>query len=176
MPVRVEAVCISTPGTRVAKRPQASGMVGQLGFEGDRHSGPIYTLVRTGQQFPNKRQWSAVSTEEVEDFCQKLGVMPFDLGELGENIRIRGIRLAEAAPGTIFEFPSGCRLQVEKQNDPCDNAAAELAVKYGDAVGRNFVKASFGRRGVVGTVLSPGRIDVGDEVTVIVPQTAESPV
>jgi MOSC domain-containing protein YiiM len=175
MPIRVDAVCISTPETRVAKVPQDAVTVGPLGIEGDRHAGPLYTLVRTGQQFPNKRQWSAVSTEEVEDFCREMGVTPFRLGELGENIRISGMSLADVKPGTVLEFPSGCRLVVSKQNDPCENAAAELGAKYGAGVERDFVRVSFGHRGVVGTVLETGTIRVGDEITVTVPQAAATP-
>jgi MOSC domain-containing protein YiiM len=176
MPVRVEAVCVSVPETRVAKKPLAEVYVGPLGLEGDRHAGELYTYQKTGQQFPNKRQWSAVSTEEVEAFCRELGVAPFGLGELGENIRISGMSLGDIQPGTIFEFPSGCRLQVHKQNDPCENAAAELGGKYGEAIERGFVKASFGHRGVVGVVLIPGLIRTGDEITVIVPEGAPAAV
>lgn len=174
MPVKVEAVCVSKPETRVAKEPRDEVMVGPLGLEGDRHAGELHTYAKTGQQFPNKRQWSAVSTEEVEAFCAELGVAPFRPGELGENIRLSGINLGEVNPGTVLEFPGGCRLRVSKQNDPCENAAAELGAEYGDNVERQFVRVSFGHRGVVGTVLAPGMIRPGDEVTVLLPEPAEA--
>ena len=148
--------------------------MGPFGVEGDRHAGEHRISSRTGEPIPNRRQWSAVSTDEVGAFCRELGVMPFADGSLGENVRLSGIILGDTKPGTVLEFPSGCRLQVAGQNDPCENAAAELAATYGPAVGRHFVRASFGHRGVVGTVLSPGAIRVGDEVTVIEPQPAEA--
>ncbi len=172
MPVRVEAVCVSIPETRVAKQQRDEVMVGPVGLEGDRHAGELYTYAKTGQTFPNRRQWSAVSTEEVEEFCRELGVAAFKIGELGENIRLSGLKLGEVKPGTVFEFPSGCRLQVSQQNDPCENAAAELGVTYGPAVERQFVRASFGKRGVVGLVLTPGVIRGGDAVTVLEPEAA----
>ena len=169
MPVRVEAVCVSTPEARVAKQPRDEVTVGAHGLEGDRHAGEQRISPRTGQPIPNRRQWSAVSTGEVEAFCRELGVLAFEEGELGENLRLSGIDLGDVRPGTILEFPSGCRLQVSAQNDPCENAAAELAVTYGATVGRYFVRASFGRRGVVGAVLTPGIICPGDEVAVVLP-------
>jgi MOSC domain-containing protein YiiM len=150
-------------------------MVGPLGLEGDRHAGEIYTYRKTGQQFPNRRQWSAVSSEEVEAFCRELGVMTFPNGALGENLRLSGIMLGEVKPGTVLEFPSGCRLAFHGQNDPCENAAEELGMAYGPNVQRNFVKTTFGRRGVIGTVLAPGEVRVGDEVTLVLPQAAASP-
>jgi len=166
----VEAVCVSTPETRVAKKSVTEAMVGLLGIEGDRHAGET-RLTPRGTAIPNRRQWPAVSTDEVEAFCKELGVMPFAPGSLGENIRLQGITLADVKPGTIFEFPSGCRLEVVGQNDPCENAAAELAATYGPVVERHFVKASFGHRGVIGTVLAPGLVRPGDEVTAIAPAT-----
>src|SRR5581483_4217065 len=175
MTVRVEAVCISTPETRVAKRPQAEAMVEQHGFAGDRHAGESRVSARTGQAVPNRRQWSAVATEEVEDFCRALGVPPFPLGALGENLRLAGIRLADVEPGTVFEFASGCRLEVCAQNDPCENAAAELGAAYGPQVTRFFVRASFGKRGVVGRVLSPGLVRAGDVAKVVPPEPAGQP-
>jgi MOSC domain-containing protein YiiM len=170
MPIRVEAVCVSTPETRVAKLPREEVHVGRYGIEGDRHAGETRLHPRTGQEITNRRQWSAVSTGEVEAFCRELGVMAFEAGELGENIRLSGIDLGDVKPGTVFEFPSGCRLQVSAQNDPCENAAGELAVRYGPEVGRYFVRASFGHRGVVGAVLTPGTIRPGDEVRVVTPE------
>ena len=174
MPVRVEAVCVSTPEVRVAKQPRDEVHVGPYGLEGDRHAGEQHISSRTGQPMPNRRQWSAVSTGEIEAFCRELGVLAFEEGELGENLRLSGIDLGDVRPGTIFEFPSGCRLQVSAQNDPCENAAAELAVTYGPTVARYFVRASFGHRGVVGAVLAPGIIRPGDGVTVILPQPVAS--
>jgi len=170
MPVIVEAVCVSTPDARVAKKPQDRVQFGAFGLEGDRHAGAQRISARTGQPIPNRRQWSAVSSGEVEAFCRELGVVPFAYGDLGENLRLSGIDLGAVEPGTILEFSSGCRLQVSGQNDPCENAAAELAVTYGPNVGRHFVRASFGHRGVVGSVLTPGLIRPGDEVTVVLPE------
>jgi len=105
MPVIVEAVCVSTPDSRVAKKPQDQVQVGQFGLEGDRHAAEQRISSRTGQPIPNRRQWSAVSSGEVEAFCRELEVTPFAHGDLGENLRLSGIDLGAVGPGTILEFP-----------------------------------------------------------------------
>jgi MOSC domain-containing protein YiiM len=170
--ITVEGVCVSTPLTRVAKTPLPQVQVEQTGLAGDRHAGEMRASPRTGQPIPNRRQWSAVSTDEVEAFCRELDVMPFPVGALGENIRLAGVNLGEVSPGTVLEFPSGCRLVITGQNDPCEKAAAELGASYGPLVERLFVRTAFGHRGVVGTVLTPGLIRAGDSVRLEAPEQA----
>jgi hypothetical protein len=167
----VEAVCLSTPERRVAKQPQEEANLGPYGFEADRHAGE-FVRMRNQSIVENERQWSAVSSEEVAELCAELGVPAFAQGELGENLRLGGVRLADVPPGTIIEFPSGARLKVGGPNDPCVNAAAELAQTYGPVVGRNFVQRAYGRRGVVGTVLSAGLVRTGDSVRLLLPEPA----
>ena len=169
----VEAVCLSTPGVRVAKAPQDEAFIGPHGLVGDRHEAE-FLRARTGAVFPNHRQWSAVSVEEVTELCFEMGVPVFAAGALGENLRLSGLRLAEVAAGSVLEFPSGARLQVAGQNDPCVNAAAELSRSYGAVVERYFVKCAFGRRGLIGSVLEPGLVRPGDSVAVLVPEPAET--
>jgi hypothetical protein len=171
--VVVEAVCLSMPGVRVAKQPQDEAFAGPYGFAGDRHEAE-YRVGFNGQGLRlNERQWSAVSTEEVEDLCAAMGVdPPFALGSLGENLRLRGLRLAEVPAGSVLEFPSGARLLVSKRNDPCVNAARELSQTYGSVVGQYFVKQAFGRRGILGSVLETGVIRPGDVVKLLIPETA----
>ena len=161
----VVAVCLSTPATRVAKAPQDEAFAGPHGFAGDRHASELRQK-RDGSVIPNERQWSAVSSDEISELCAGLGVPVFALGALGENLRLSGLRMADLAAGAVLEFPSGARFEVSGQNDPCVNAAAELSQTYGEAVGQYFVKQAYGRRGVVGRVLTPGPIRAGDEVTV----------
>jgi MOSC domain-containing protein YiiM len=171
MVCKVEAVCVSVPGVRVAKQPVDEAFIGPHGLVGDRHEAE-YRRLRSGGHGPNKRQWSAVSTEEVEAVCADLGVVPFAIGALGENLRLSGLRLADLPDGAELELPSGARLRVEKQNQPCLPAAKELTPVYGDAVGRDFVRQATNRRGVVGSVLEPGLVRPGDIVRVSIAQPA----
>jgi MOSC domain-containing protein YiiM len=166
----VDAVCLSVPGVRVAKQPQDEAFLGPHGLAGDRHA---LEFSRSGN--PNLRQWSAISTDEVAQLCADMGVEPpFEPGAMGENLRLSGIQLADVSPGSVLEFPSGARLLVSGQNDPCINAAKELSETYGPAVGQYFVKQAFGRRGILGTVLATGVVRPGDEITVLVPEAAQA--
>ena len=165
----VEAVCLSTPGARVAKAPVDEAFLGPYGFAGDRHEAEL-TRLKSGRVVPNKRQWSAVATEEVAALCREIGVPAFAPGALGENLRLSGIRLADVPRGAVLEFASGARLEVSGQNDPCLNAAVELAAAYGPAVRRYFIEKAFGRRGVVGRVLEIGLVRTGDAVRLLLPQ------
>jgi len=162
--VRVEAVCTSGQTRRVAKTPRPEALIEQFGLADDRHAGEW-----ARPALPNRRQWSAVSTDDVAAFCAELGVPPFAPGAMGENLRLAGVALGELRAGTLLEFPSGARLRVLAQNDPCQGAAGELAETYGESVRRYFVKAAFGRRGVLGVVEATGIVRPGDEVRVLPP-------
>jgi MOSC domain-containing protein YiiM len=172
---KVEAVCLSVEGVRVAKEPKDEAFLGPHGFVGDRHEAEFRKSTSGGAPVPNHRQWSAVSTEEVAELCANIGVAPaFVDGALGENLRLSGIRLAEVPEGSVLEFPSGARLAVHGRNDPCVNAAKELSATYGGVVGQYFVKQAFGKRGILGTVLETGVIRPGDEVTVSIAEAART--
>jgi hypothetical protein len=164
--VRVEAVCLSVANARVAKAPQDEAYLGPYGFAGDRHEAE-FRRSKDGEMRANHRQWSAVSSEDVTEICASMGVPAFAVGEMGENLRLAGLRLADVPAGTVLEAPSGARLLVSGRNDPCVNAARELSQKYGPVVGREFVKQSYGLRGIVGTVLLTGVVRAGDELRVV---------
>lgn len=168
---KVDAVCISVPGVRVAKQPQEEAFLGPHGFVGDRHEAEFRKAPDGGDPRPNHRQWSAVSTEEVAELCADIGVdPPFADGAMGENLRLSGVRLADVPAGSVLELPSGARLQVSGKNDPCVNAARELSQTYGPNVGMYFAKQAFGRRGILGTVLQTGAVRPGDTVTILLPE------
>ena len=162
---RVEAVCLSIPGVRVAKAPQDEAFIGPHGLVGDRHEAEFRRLY--GRLVPNQRQWSAVSTEEVQSLCADLGVPPFAIGDLGENLRFSGVVLADVPNGSLIEFPSGAKLTVSGQNVPCINAAIALASVYGANIKETFVRSAYGRRGLVGTVLEPGLVRKGEIAQIV---------
>jgi MOSC domain-containing protein YiiM len=169
--VKVEAVCLSAPNARVAKTPQIEAYLGPHGFVGDRHEAE-FRRSRDGELSANHRQWSAVSSEEVAEICASMGVPAFAPGELGENLRLAGLRLAALPAGSVLEAPSGARLLVSGRNEPCVNAARELSQRYGPVVGREFVKRAHGLRGILGTVLETGVVRAGDELKVMLKEPA----
>lgn len=164
----VEAVCLSQPNVRVAKRPVGEAFIGPHGFVGDRHEAELRRKPYGRGTLPNHRQWHGVCTEEVEAICAALALPPLPYGALGENLRLSGVLLGELPSGTELTLPSGARLRLHQQTDPCINAAKELAATYGEAA-NGFVKAALGRRGIVGQVLEPGIVRPGDIVEVHLP-------
>lgn len=164
----IDAVCISQPGVRVAKRTVDEAFIGPHGFVGDRHEAELRRKPYGRGTAPNHRQWHGVCTEEVDAICADLGLPPFPFGALGENLRLSGVLLGELPNGTELALPSGARLRLHQQTDPCINAAKELVATYGEAA-NTFVKAAMGRRGVVGQVLEPGLARPGDVVEVHLP-------
>jgi MOSC domain-containing protein YiiM len=164
----VQAVCLSQPGVRVAKRPVDEAFIGPHGFVGDRHEAELRRKPYGRGTAPNHRQWHGVCTEEVNGICADLGLPSLPFGALGENLRLSGLLLGKLPNGTELTLPSGARLRLHQQTDPCVKAAKELAQTYGEAA-NGFVKAAMGRRGVVGQVLEPGAVRPGDIVHVHLP-------
>lgn len=159
----------------VRKQPCALIELRGDGIIGDRHSGPTKKadgrdkgFVR-GTIIRNWRQWSAISTEELEEIGSRLAVPEFDGTLLGSNIVISGIPAFTKLPkGTLLQFPNAA-LFVEDENAPCTKAGKLIASEYLSVTPHGFVAAARGRRGLVGVVHTPGTIHVGDEVRVVIP-------
>jgi len=127
-----------------------------------------------GSERRNERQWSAMSTEEISDIEKVM-----DLKEkltpsvLGVNICFEGLaQLSRLPKGTLMKFPSGAELIVEEYNPPCLEMGQKIASTFTKNSGVpltdfEFSKAAQLTRGLVGVVEVEGRIQVGDEVTVI---------
>ena len=150
---RVVALCISEVGN-VPKYPHEMITVGEFGFVGDFHAGKTRISRTTGQPKPNDRQVSLVAKEVLDNLSQELA-LELKPGDLGENITTEGLgNLADIPNGWSIKIGETVILEVTKQNDPCNN----LSVYH-----RLMVKSSYGRRGLLatvvggaGTVLRPG--------------------
>lgn len=109
--------------------------------------------------FPNDRQWSAVSPEELEAIARAMGIPCIDPGWLGANLALIGIpNLTKLPEGTRLVFPEHAILLVKGENLPCTGPGEIIATKYPDKglKANQFPKAAIGRRGLVGTVEEPG--------------------
>jgi hypothetical protein len=162
----------------LSKQPQASLMAEIGGFAGDKHQGPVRETWEgewepAGTLRRNERQWSGVSTEELEHITQRL-----DLTEslspttLGANLCVEGVPEFSLLPkGTRLLFPSGAVLLVEENNPPCSDMGAQIASKYATRsnqplTDKLWLRPASGRRGLVGAIDVPGEIRAGDEVEV----------
>lgn len=148
------------------------------GIAGDRHAGftrsagarePWY---RGGDEIRSGRQLSVVSTEELREIGDALGLPAVEAGWIGANLVIEGVpRLSFLPAGTRLFFESGAALVVEGQNAPCRHSGRALAGhtgRPGDEL--SFPKAARRNRGLVVSVERAGRAAAGDAVTLRLPE------
>ncbi len=127
--------------------------------------------VPKGEIDENWRKFSAISEFEVatvkklyeKEYNRALEAdwAPF----FGANMLIKGVeRLSECPTGSILDFDNdGPTLAITTENTACKNPGKNICATFGlpNEDARNFVKFCKGRRGVVGTVLSPGVVIPG---------------
>lgn len=175
---RVESLCING-------LPVDAIEFGLDGPQGDSHSGSTRRLsghdgayVRSssltkGDQVFNWRSWTAVSREELLEIEQALGYS-IPQGCLLENLVIAGVpSLSKLAPTTRLVFPkrgNQAILAVWEENGPCHVVGKRLEDHYGvPGIKTMLIAEAQNRRGVMGLVLSPGRVEIGDLVLVYPP-------
>ena len=122
----------------------------------------------------NERQWSAVSSEELDEISEKMNLrVPLNAGDIGANFCVSGANNFSKLPkGTIFKFDSGVELIVEEYNPPCLGMSKNLAQKILDKNGNVldetlFLQVAKYLRGLVGVVEVPGMIHKNDEFLII---------
>jgi hypothetical protein len=170
---RVEAVLIMLPGEGAATEELAEVAVEWDGFLGDKHFGatkPAGSSQKTypkGTEVRNTRQVSIVSSEELNQMADALGVPEIKPDWVGANMLISGIpKFSKLQPGTRLHFPDGVGLVIEGENMPCTTAGSTVQEHYPDIENlvSAFPKKALGKRGVVAWVERPGLIRKGDSV------------
>jgi hypothetical protein len=148
------------------------------GFAGDKHQGPVRKTWEgewepAGTTRRNERQWSGVSTEELDYITERLDLTEsLSPATLGANLCLDGIPEFSLLPkGSKLVFPSGAVLLVEEYNPPCGEMGARIASKHATRTGQPladnaWLRPASGRRGVVGVIDVPGEIRAGDAVEV----------
>ena len=150
------------------------------GVIGDRHAGfERVTWEGDDKQVANtlrrnERQWSAVSSEELDEISEKMNLrVPLNAGDIGANFCVSGANNFSQLPkGTIFKFDSGVELIVEEYNPPClgmsKNLAQKILDKNGNVLDESlFLQVAKYLRGLVGVVEVPGIIHKNDEFLII---------
>ena len=148
------------------------------GFAGDKHQGTVRKTWEgewepAGTTRRNERQWSGVSTEELDYITERLDLTEsLSPATLGANLCLDGIPEFSLLPkGSKLVFPSGAVLLVEEYNPPCGEMGARIASKHATRTGQPladnaWLRPASGRRGVVGVIDVPGEIRAGDAVEV----------
>ncbi|MDH7489641.1 MAG: MOSC domain-containing protein [Anaerolineae bacterium] len=152
------------------------------GFAGDRHAGltrpsdgrtPHYPR---GTEIRNSRQVSIVSAEELAEIAAAMGLESILPEWLGANLLLTGVpRLTRLPAGVRLFFSGGAVLVSEGENLPCIAPGRVIHAHHPHIPGLAplFVRAAWGRRGIVAWVEKPGLIRVGDDVRLLQPPGGE---
>jgi len=150
-----------------------------LGFDGirdARHEGTLRPACsRVANLYPrdteirNVRQLTILSAEEMDEIADAMGMAQLDPALLGASIILRGIPdFTHVPPSSRLQGPDGVTLTVDMENRPCLLPAREIEAEHA-GFGATFKPAAKDRRGVTAWVERPGRLAIGDVVSLFVP-------
>ena len=118
------------------------------GINGDRHAGMLRKAdgrdkgIIRGTMIRNRRQWSAVSVEELDQIALSLKLENLHSMLLAPNFVVSGIpNFTQLPKGTLLKFPE-VTLFVEAENDPCTKSGKALAAAHLHVTPHTFVKVA----------------------------------
>jgi len=130
---------------------------------------------RVSSQYPkgtaikNERQLCIISEEELTQVAAKMGLDAIDPARLGATIMVRGLPdFTFVPPSSRLQAPSGATMTVDMENRPCHLVTRSLTAEYGN-LETTFKSAAKNLRGVTAWVAAEGRIDLGDTLTLHIP-------
>ncbi|MCQ1955778.1 MOSC domain-containing protein [Arthrobacter sp. zg-Y826] len=145
-------------------------LVEGLGVDEDAHSGTTVQHVfrkRSHPTEPNLRQVHLIHAELFEELAQDgFEVHP---GDLGENITTRGIDLLNLAEGTLLRIGPTAVVQVTGLRNPCRQIDRFQTGLLKAVLPRNSAGKVSRKTGIMGIVLSGGRVGIDDEIRAEVP-------
>lgn len=140
---KVMAVCISEKKGTQKRNVHEALFIEDFGLENDAHAGKWH------------RQVSLLSYERIQDFKKKGA--PVEDGAFGENLIVSGIDFKNLPVGTRFQS-GDVVLEMTQIGKEC-HSGCEIYKIMGDCI--------MPREGVFAKVLHGGRIQEGDELTVL---------
>ncbi len=146
------------------------------GMVGERHSGLTRpSCSRMLKQYPrgteirNVRQLSVMSAEELALIAERMGLDAIAPEWAGASMVIEGIPdFSHVPPSARLQGPGGVMLAIDMENRPCQLPAREIESEH-EGFGKRFKPAAAGLRGVTAWVERPGRLAIGDELRLHVP-------
>lgn len=151
------------------------------GIDGDFHRGhtrrsggrePWYPR---GTEMRNERQISIVAPDELALVAEAMRLPAIDPEWIGANLLLAGVpRLSMLPRGAKLFFAGGVTLKVDGQNAPCRVSGRSIAENAGmadEAAGALlFPQVAKRLRGLVAWVEKPGRVAIGEVVSVRLPE------
>lgn len=174
---RVETIAVNRDlGTDLSTEKVDSVPVSYAGFEGDGHAGltrkscvRVRAQYKEGTEIRNTRQISIVSSEDLAQIADTMGIPEVAPEWIGANLCVSGIPdFTTVPPSSRLIFAGGVSLVVDMENAPCKYPGM-IIERHHPGFGDRFPKAAMGLRGVTAWVEREGKISTGDEVVLHVP-------
>jgi MOSC domain-containing protein YiiM len=171
-------VAVSRDAThRFSKANQSSiRLLAGLGVEGDAHLGVTVQHRSRVAQDPTQPNLRQVHLIQAELFDELHGagyeVRP---GDLGENVTTSGLDLLGLPVGAVLRLGEDARVEITGLRNPCLQIDAFRTGLLKKVVGRDESGQLVRRAGIMGIVLTPGEIHVGDRVEVTLPAAPHRP-
>jgi len=165
-----------TPHGGIRSAPADVLTMTYAGPTGEAHSGLTRaSCVRVKAQWPtgteirNVRQLSVMSQEEIDEIAADCGLDVLDPALLGCSLVVKGISdFSHVPPSSRLQSPDGTTIVIDMQNRPCMYPAKEIEADH-PGHGKPFKGAAKGKRGVTAWVEREGAFQVGDLLTLHVP-------
>lgn len=183
-PVSVVSVLCAGDADSIESAPVTRLDLDFGGVLGDRHHGltrPSDTrqlrYYPRGTTIRNRRQLSVVAVDELAEIADQLGLPYLQPGWLGANLLVDGVPALSALPiGSRLLFAGGAGLVCEGVNQPCRLPAELIQAQFPwSSAQAGFVKAAYGRRGIVASVEVPAPLVAGEVFTVALPELHTPP-
>lgn len=151
------------------------GIVGDYHYGNTRLSGGREPWYPRRTEMRNERHLSIVASDELAAIAAGMAIERIAAEWVGANLAIDGVpHLSMLPAGTLMFFKNGVTLKVDGQNVPCRLAGRSVATHAGmeDVKAGEMLFPKIGRRlrGLVAWVEKPGAIEVGETVSVRIPE------
>jgi MOSC domain-containing protein YiiM len=160
-----------------SKRPLAFiDLIEGLGVDGDAHRGATVkhrSRVARNPAQPNLRQVHLVHAELFGQLAE--AGFTVTAGEIGENVTTRGLQLLELPTGTRLHLGHSAVVEVTGLRNPCIQLDRFQAGLMAATLDRTADGSLVRKAGIMTVVLSGGRVNVGDEIRVVLPAPPHRP-
>lgn len=167
---------VTQDGGTLRASPREDVMATLDGFPDELHGGAtrpscsrVTSQYTRGTIIRNVRQLSILSEEELSSIANAMGLDRIDPAWVGASMVVKGIPdFTRVPPSSRLMAPSGAGLAIDMENRPCILPGREIE-KEAEGFGKAFKPAAKGKRGVTAWMEHGGRLALGDELVLHVP-------